>query len=294
MIEKKSAVVYKIIMHLILMIVSISCVVPFLIIISTSLSSRYGFALNGYTILPKEIDLSTYKYITNGKEILRAYGVTIFITVAGTLLGMFLMTTLAYVISRRDYRFRNAISFFIYFTMLFSGGVVANYIWLARDLHLTNNILVLILPSCMSAWSVFILRVSCQNIPLSLIENAKIEGAGELRIFFSIVVPLSKIGIATIALLTAFRYWNEWFASMMYMDGGKYVTLQYYLVRVLEKVNFAKTHAADSGGLISAKDVPDAGLTMAICVLASGPAMCIFPFFQKYFVKGITVGAVKG
>ena len=295
MVEKKTAFIYKLIMHIVLIAISVCCIIPFMIVISTSLTSKTGFALNGYTILPKELDFSSYKYlISGGGDILRVYAISILTTVCGTCIGMFLMASIAYVISRRDYKFRGIISFFIYFTMLFSGGAVANYIWLTRYLHLLNNIWVLILPCCMSAWNVFILRVACSNIPFSLIESAKIEGAGELRIFWSIVVPLAKTGISTIALLTAFRYWNEWYSSMMYMDDGDYVTLQYYLVRVLDNVNFAKTHSSASGGLLSTADLPTEGMRMAICVLAAGPAMCVFPFFQKYFVKGITVGSVKG
>ncbi len=285
--------ILKALSHLWLIILSVMCVVPFLIIISASISSSESFALNGYTILPTEFNLDSFKYVfMEPGQILSAYGVTILVTVVGTVGGMFLMTTLAYVISRDDFKLKGPLSFFVYFTMLFNGGMVANYMWIAKSLNMYDTIWALILPLMMNASHVLILRMFCKSIPSALIESAKIEGAGEIRIFFTIVLPLAKTGIATIALLTIFNYWNNWYNSMLYVDSGAYTTIQYYLVRVLNSIQFAKNSA--SSGMVSGMEVPDEGIRMCICLIAAGPMVVIFPFFQKYFAKGVVMGSVKG
>lgn len=271
----------------------ILCVLPFMIVLSTSFSTGVGIASNGYTIIPREFNLDSYRFVFRyPKDILGAYGMSILVATTGTLIGITCMTAYAYALSRADFKFKKVLSFFTYFTMLFSGGQVSSYIWMTRSLHLMNNVWVLILPIMMSAWNVFILRTSCKNTPIALVESAKIDGYNEIKIFFSIVVPIQKTAIATIALLMIFSYWNEWYLSMMYMDTADVCTIQYYLVRILETVNFAKTHQGAAGGLVY--DLPGEGMQMAICVLAVGPLLMVFPFFQKYFVAGIQVGSVKG
>lgn len=285
----------KILIPIVLVTLSVLCVIPFIMIIFTSFASEEGLMQYGYSFFPHLPTLASYRYIlANGNQLWSAYGLTIFITAAGTVLGMIIMTTCAYALSRDDFKLKQALSFFIYFTMLFSGGTVASYIWIARYLRLSDNILVLFVPLMISAYNIFILRVSCKSIPFSLIESAKLEGAGELYIFTKIVVPLAKTGIATISLLTIFGLWNNWYNSMMYMDTSDKCTLQYYLVKILESVTFAKANASVSGGLSQATALPDEGVRMAICAMAAIPMLCVFPFFQKYFVKGITVGSVKG
>ncbi|MBE7067566.1 MAG: carbohydrate ABC transporter permease [Ruminococcaceae bacterium] len=291
----KKITLSKIIIPIILLTVSILCVLPFLMIVFTSFASEEGLMQYGYSFFPHLPTLKSYEYImSNGTQLWSAYGLTIFVTVVGTFLGIIFMTTCAYALSRDDFKLKKFLSFFIYFTMLFSGGTVASYIWIARYLKLSNNIVVLFLPIMMSAYNIFILRVSCKSIPYSLIECAKLEGAGEWYIFVRIVVPLAKTGIATIALLTMFTLWNDWYNSMMYMDTSDKCTLQYYLVKILDSITFAKANASASGGLSQASELPDEGVRMAICSLAAIPMLCVFPFFQKYFVKGITVGSVKG
>lgn len=291
----KKTTLSKIIIPVVLVALSVLCVIPFLMIFFTSFASEEGMMQYGYSFFPHMPTLASYKHIlANGNQLWSAYGLTIFVTAVGTVLGMILMTTCAYALSRDDFKLKRFLSFFIYFTMLFSGGTVASYIWMARYLKLSNNILVLFLPIMMSAYNTFILRVSCKSIPFSLVESAKLEGAGEGYIFVRIIVPLAKTGIATISLLTMFTLWNDWYNSMMYMDTSDKSTLQYYLVKVLDSVTFAKANASASGGLSQATSLPDEGVRMAICALAAIPMLCVFPFFQKYFVKGITVGSVKG
>lgn len=291
----KKLQISKGIIPVILIGIAIACLIPFMIIVFTSLASHEGVMEYGYTFFPRKPTLESYKYILmNGEQILRAYGLTIFVTVVGTVLGMICMTLCAYALSREDFKLKRILSFFIYFTMLFSGGTVASYIWIARYLRLSNNVWVLILPAMMNAWNIFILRTSCKSIPYSLIENAKLEGASELYIFIRIIIPLAKTGISTIAILSMFNFWNDWYLSMMYMDTSNKTTLQFYLVNILESISFMKKNASASGGLAQGMQVPDEGVRMAICAIATVPVLCVFPFFQRYFVKGITVGSVKG
>ena len=292
---RKKDINKKIFVYVLLSMVSIICILPFMIIISTSLTSEKGMALNGYSIIPHEINLDSYRYLLkNLNQILSAYGMSIWVASIGTFAGVTIMTMFAYAISREDFKFRKILSFFAYFTMIFSGGTVATYMWISRSLHLLNNRWVLVLPLMVSAYNIFILRVACKALPIEVIESAKIDGCSELKIFFRIVVPLQKTVIATISLLMIFTYWNDWYTSMLYFDTADKSTIQYYLVRVLNSVNFAKNNAGAAGGAINTYDLPSDGIQMAICVLAVGPMMCVFPFFQKYFVAGINVGAVKG
>lgn len=285
----------NLIIKVILTLLSVACVFPFTTVLLSSFISEQGLLKYGYTYIPREPSLESYRVIfSNPTQILDAYKLTILVTLVGTFLGMLVMTSCAYVISRDDFKYKKVLSFFIYFTMLFSGGTVASYIWIARFLKMTNSVWVLILPIMVSAYNIFILRVACKAVPFSLIESAKLDGASEIYIFARIIIPLTKTGIATISVLTMFTYWNDWYQSMLFMDTSDKVTLQYYLVRILDNVSFAKKNASVSGGLSSLANIPDDGIQMATCVLAAGPMLCVFPFFQKYFVSGITVGSVKG
>ena len=278
-----------------LLLLAVLCVFPFLTVLLASFTSEEGILKYGYTLIPREPDLVSYKLIfSDPTQILGAYKLTIIVTLVGTVLGMIIMTTCAYVMSRDDFKYKKFLSFFVYFTMLFSGGTVASYIWIARFLKMLNSIWALILPIMVSAYNIFILRVACKAVPFSLIESAKLDGASEIYIFVKIVVPLTKTGIATIAVLTTFTFWNDWYQSMLFMDTSDQSTLQYYLVRMLDNVSFAKKNASMFGGINAFGNVPDEGIQMAACVLAAGPMLCVFPFFQKYFVSGITVGSVKG
>jgi putative aldouronate transport system permease protein len=292
---KKKTKISNISIKAILTLLSVLCVFPFTTVLLASFTSEEGLLKYGYTFVPKDPSLESYKLIfSNPTQIINAYALTIIVTIIGTILGMIVMTSCAYVMSRDDFKYKKFLSFFVYFTMLFSGGTVASYIWITRYLGMLGSIWALILPIMVSAYNIFILRVACKAVPFSLIESAKLDGASELYIFVRIVIPLTKTGIATIAVLTMFTYWNDWYQSMMFMDNSKDATLQYYLVRILDNVSFAKNNASSSGGLSAMMNVPDEGIQMATCVLAAGPMLCVFPFFQKYFVSGITVGSVKG
>ncbi len=287
----KTVKISKLVINAIFILLCLVVMVPFMIIVFSSLESKTGFLKNGYVIFPKEIDFSAYMHVfRNPHRLLDSYGTTIAVTAIGTAFSMVLMTTFAYVISRRDYPYKNILSFFLYFTMLFSGGMIGSYIWIAKYLRLTNTIWALILPMMVSPFNVFVLRNSCKEIPFSLVESAKMEGASETWVFIKIIIPLAKTGIATVALLQIFAYWNSWFQSMLYINDGSYITLQYYLMEMLSSVKYELENARNTATV----SVSEEALRMALCTLAIVPMLFVFSFLQKYFVKGLTVGSVKG
>lgn len=282
----------NIIVHIILILVSLACLLPFLLVLSVSLTAESSLVVDGFRLIPKKLSLEAYEFIFRSPgEIISAYKTTTFITLFGTIVGTLIMTMLAYPLSRTDFKYKNAISFFVYFTMLFSGGVVSEYILIANFFQLRDTIWALILPLLLNAWNVMLLRMFLKSIPFSLIEAAYIEGAGELRIFFQIILPLGKIGIITISLFTALTFWNDWFLSMLYIDRGNIMSLQYMLYRIINKVELAKEQGA---AIPFQEKLPNENLRMALCVVAAGPMVIVFMFFQKYFSKGIVAGSVKG
>ncbi len=289
---RNSNILVKGSVHAILILLSLACLVPFVLILSVSFTSETAIQQLGYSLIPSEFSLEAYSYVfRNPTEVISAYGSTIFITVFGTILGTLVMSMLAYPMSRKDFGLRNVFSFYVYFTMLFSGGLVPTYILVTRYLGLKDTIWALIFPILVSGWNVMLLRMFMTSVPISLIEAAGLEGAGEFRIFFSIVFPLSKVGVVTVALFTALGFWNDWYQAMLYIDHGSLTTLQYMLYRVMNKVNLAKEYG---GAALMTEKLPGENLRMALCVVAAGPMLLVFPFFQKYFSKGIVVGGVKG
>lgn len=289
---KHSNILAKGAVHAVLILLSLACLLPFIMILSVSLTSEEAIAANGYNLIPSVFSLEAYQYVfQNPGEVTSAYLTTIFVTVFGTIVGTLIMTMLAYPMSRPDFRFKNAFSFYVYFTMLFSGGLVPTYLLVTKYLGLKDTVWALIVPILLSGWNVMLLRMFLSSIPSALIEAANLEGASEFRIFFSIVIPLGKVGIVTVALFTALNFWNDWYQAMLYIDHGDLTTLQYMLYRVMNKVNLAKEYSEISG---SAAKLPNENLRMALCVVAAGPMLLVFPFFQKYFAKGIVVGGVKG
>lgn len=281
--------------NILLIIASLLCVVPFLVVLSASLSSESQIAQFGYSILPRGLNFDAYKIaFSNGDQILRAYIVTIITTAVGSVLGILIQSLAAYPLSRTDYKWRNIINLFIYFPMIFSGGAISSYIWITQGLHLRDNPLVLVLPSLISAGNVFLLRTYMSKIPKEMIESAKIDGAGELRIFSQFIVPLTKVGIVTVLVMTILGFWNQWYAPMMYMSDDRYMTIQFYMMRVLENVEAMLDNQNTMGGMMNMEEIPSESMRMALCVIAAGPMVFVFSFFQKYFAGGIALGSVKG
>ena len=247
----------------------------------------------GYSLFINEFSTKAYELIfRNPVTVFRAYGISILITGVGTILGTLLITMTAYVICRKDFKYRNHFSFFFYFTTLFNGGMVSTYIFYIQYLKLKDSLWALILPGLFNVFYLLIMRSFVYTIPPSLIEASKIDGAGEYRIFFQVVFPLLKPGLATVGLFMALGYWNDWYNAMLYINSNTKFPLQYMLYNLLQQTQALARIASQSG--ISVADLPSNSLKMAMAIVATGPILLVYPFVQKYFVKGITVGSVKG
>lgn len=293
--QKKKITVSKVIIHLIFISIAVSCVTPLLYVLSASLSDEAQLAKEGYSLLPRGFSLHAYEYVLQSpKQILSAYGVTIFVTVFGSIVSLLVTSMLAYTMARKDFRLHRVVSFLVLFTLLFSGGMVPTYILITKYYHLKDTIWALILPYIIMPWHVFLMKGFFNDISVSLIEAAKIDGAGEVRTFFSIIVPISKPAFATVGLFCTFTYWNDWWLSMLYIDSSSLNSLQFYLYRIMNNIQFLASSMQAGNIGIDVANLPGETARMALCVLAAGPMLFIFPFFQKYFVKGLTLGGVKG
>ncbi len=280
----------KLFVHLLLTLIGLACLVPMLLVISISLSDEKVVARQGYSLLPVGFSTFAYTYIMQKPgQILQAYGVTIAVTTIGTVTGLLLCAMLGYAISRKDYKFHTILSFYVFFTLLFNGGMVPFYIVVTRYLGLKNSMLALILPYLVTAWYVLILRTSFAQLPGELLDAARIDGAGEWRIFFQIVLPLSKPVLATIGLFFILRYWNDWFLALLFIDKEMLYPLQYLLYVLMANINFLASNPQTTG-----VPIPAQSARMAMAVLAFGPALFSFLLLQKYFVRGITIGGLKG
>ncbi len=268
--------------------------IPIILIISISLSSSDAIYQYGYSLFPKEINFDAYQYLfQDSTQIVQSYWVTIRVVVIGGIASLLLTAMIAYPLSREHYKLKNQVSFIVFFTMLFNGGLVPWYILITNYLHLKDTIWVLILPYLISAWNVILMRTFFKSIPNEVLEAAEIDGANELQIFIKMVLPMSKPGLATIGLLTALRYWNDWWLGMLFIEKDELIPLQYLLYRLMTNIEELKNDALQ-GAATAVMDLPTEPARMAMAVIAAGPMLLIFPFFQKYFVKGLTVGAVKG
>ncbi len=276
-------------------ILSILVIFPFWLLISASLSDGDVLMREGYQIWPKPFDFSAYQYVfENPDQILRAYGVTAVYSVAAMFLSTLLMAMIAYPLTRSNLKGRTQINFYLYFTMLFNGGLVPTYLLIAKALHMNDTIWVYIIPGLISPWNIFMLRTSFKaGVPNEIIEAATIDGASEYTIFFRMILPLSKPVIATVALLIFLSNWNNWNISLIYVTNPKLYSLQYLLQKIMEDINVLKMNA-QAGIDIGGVEIPSETIRMAMAMVVAGPALLIFPFFQKYFVKGLTVGSVKG
>lgn len=269
------------------------CLIPMLFVVAISFSSEQSIAEYGFQLIPKEFSVEAYRILfANPEQIINAYKTTAIVTVTGTILSVMFSAQAAYVMSRPIFFAQKQISFIFYFTQLFSGGLVPTYILVTQYLHLKNSLWAIILIAMISPWNVFLLRTYIKAVPESLIESAKLDGASEFRIFYQIIVPLTVSGIATVAITTAIGYWNDWYNNMLYISDVDKYSLQYLLQTLLGKIDFLK--AAGDVGMVTGMEVPEETLRMATCVVAIGPMAILFLFVQKFFVKGITVGSVKG
>lgn len=281
--------------NLIAGIFSAICVFPFLFVIIISLTDEGSLAHNGYRLIPEKWSFEAYRYVFEmGDTLLRSYGVTIFITVVGTIISLVFMSLYAYGVSRKSFRYRNFFSFFAFFTMLFNGGMVPTYIIVTQLMGLKDSIWALILPLAVNAFYIMILRTFYStSVPDAIIESGKIDGAGEFRIFLKLVLPLSLPGLATIGLFSTLGYWNDWFNALLYIDDPNLVPLQSMLMRIETSMQFIMQNASNSISMEALRSMPQDTARMAMVVLATLPIIFAYPFFQRYFISGLTIGAVK-
>lgn len=273
-------------------IAALACLFPFIMMLAGSFSSEHAVMKSGYALWPREFTLNAYTTIfSDPRQIGKSYLITVSITGIGTVLGLLLTAMTAYVLNCKDFFLRNQMSFFFYFTTLFNGGLVAYYLICMRYLHFKNNYIALVLPLLLNAFYIIIMRNFMKSIPDAIMESAKIDGAGDFRIF-CLIIPLMKPALASIGMFIALNYWNDWYLAMLFIEEKSMFPLQYMLYRMLSSINFLIYASKFSS--VSTVDIPKETIKLAMTVVSIGPILLLYPFVQKFFVKGITIGAVKG
>jgi putative aldouronate transport system permease protein len=274
------------------------CLYPLFLVLGVSFTDNKALLTTGYKMIPSVFSLEGYIYsLGNGTTILRAYGVTIFVTAAGTLSHVILVSLFAYPLSRPEFLYRNKFMVFIMVPMLFGGGLIPWYIVCTQILHLRDTVFALFVPSLFSTWNAIVLRTFMQaNIPESLVESARLDGSTEFQTYRKIVLPLSKAGIATIAFMVALGFWNDYWLPLMLINDSRLNNLQYLLYQIMTRAEFVRGMSAQAQQQVDALkiNVPQETVRMSMCVLSIGPIIFLYPFFQRHFVKGLTIGAIKG
>lgn len=283
--------------HIIMAIGALFCIIPFTLVTIISFTSEDSISKNGYSFIPKEWSVEAYKYLfADSTSIIRAYGITIFVTIIGTTISLLMGTMIAYTLSRKDYPYRKFLSVYVLFTMLFNGGLVPWYLVYTNIFHIKDTLFALIVPLLLNGFNVIIMRTFFSNsVPESLIESAYLDGAGEFRIYLQIVMPLSLPVVAAIGFMTTLSYWNDWYTSLIFINDSKLVSLQYLMTKALLNIQSLKVQTNLTSDMMQALgDMPSESIRMAMAVVGIGPMLFVFPFFQKYFISGLTIGAVKG
>lgn len=283
--------------HIIFILLSILCLAPLVFVIIISFSSEHSVMVNGYSFRPDEWSTGAYEFVfQSGGQVMHSLGMSALVTVTGVAIGMALTSTYAYVLSRKTFRYRKLFTGILVATMFFNGGLVSTYMVVANFLHLKNNFLALVLPVAVTPFNIIVLRTFfATSVPDALIESAKIDGASQFKIFTDIVLPISLPGLATVALFLTLTYWNDWKNALLYIDSKSLYPLQYLLMKIERNIEFIAQNAGrGSMGLDSALSrLPSETAKMAIVVITTLPIACAYPFFQRYFVSGLTVGSVK-
>lgn len=288
----------NVVLNIIFIIMALACVIPVLLVVAISFSAEESITEYGYRFIPKVFSTEGYTFlISQGTMITRALGISLFVTIVGTVLGVLLTTLMGYVLSRPDYKLNGFLTMVVFIPMVFNGGLVSTYFIVSQFLGLKNSVWALILPLCVSSFNVVVCRTFFKTtIPESLVESAKMDGANQLVIFGRIVLPISLPVLATIGLFLCFAYWNDWYQAMLYIDDTKLLPLQALLNQILTNIQMLAQNAATIG--VSAAEMlanmPQEAARMAIVVIIVLPIACAYPYFQKYFISGLTVGAVKG
>lgn len=289
--------VYQLVSKIILFIMSTCSLLPFFLLVISSVTDEKTIIKNGYSLIPAKLSSEAYDYLLSSfGQLSRAYGITILVTVVGTTCCLIITSLIAYPLSREDLPYRNLLSFFVFFTMLFNGGLVPTYLMYTQVFHIKNTLLGLIVPGLlMNAYFVLLMKTFFANIPPALIEAAKIDGASEFRIYFQLIIPLSKPVFATIGLFSGMMYWNDWYNGLIYLTDPKLFSIQNILNRIITDAQFLANNSNLAGNTSQlAATIPSATVRMAIAVVGIIPIIIVYPFVQKFFVKGIALGGVKG
>lgn len=286
----------QVVIHFIFWLIVAFCLVPFLLLITASFTDEDAIIREGYSFFPSEWSLDSYVFIfQKSGEILNSYGISVIVTILGTLASLVLMTLLAYPLSKKDLPLRNFFSFIVFFTMLFNGGLVPTYLIYSNVFHITNTLLALIVPGLLvSAFYVILLRTFFTvSVPEAVLESANMDGAGEFRIFVQMALPLSLPVLATVGLFQVINYWNDWFNGLIYISDSRLYSIQVLLNTILLNVQYLLDNV-DYSSRVDGSSIPTQGVRLAIAVIGALPIVLTYPFFQRFFVKGLTVGAVKG
>ncbi len=273
---------------------ALCCLLPFVLILSSSFTSEKAIMESGFALWPKEFSTFAYEIVfRNPRLIIGSYVVTMGITIVGTAVGLFIVAMTGYALQRADFLYRNKISFYIYFTTLFSGGLVPFYLLVTQYLDLKDNYLAVLLPGLLSPFLIIMMKAFTKSIPHEITESAKMDGAGDFTIFLKLILPMSTPALATIGLFIALGYWNEWYNAMLFLSPNmEYRPLQLFLYNVITSADFIRNSAASSN--VAPQEIPLESMKMATAVVATGPVILFYPFVQRFFIQGITIGAVKG
>lgn len=286
---------WKVIIYFVVGVFSFICLYPFIMTISGSVSSQADTIKFGYSIIPRHLVFDAYKALfINRQSIFTGYKVTIFVTVVGTFFSLLINSMMGFVLSRKSLRFRRILNVYVLITMLFSGGLVPWYIICIRYLHLKNTLFALIVPIIVNAWNIFLIRNFFGSVPEEMYESAKVDGASDFTIFHRIYLKISTSVLAVVTLFTALGYWNDWFLGLMLIDNSSLVPLQLLLRNIISNIQFLQTNQQSPELQMLLAAVPSQGIQMAMVIVTTGPIILLYPFLQRYFVKGIMIGAVKG
>lgn len=286
----------NLLLNLCFLLCAVVCLAPLLLVISVSLTDEMEILLNGYSFIPSVFSTKAYSYVVSaGDMIWRAYGISVVVTLVGTALSLLITCMYAYPLSRQAFRYKNQFAFIVYFTMIFGGGLIPWYMVYTHIFRIKETIWIMIFPYLVNAWFVLIMRTFYKTtVNESIIESARIDGAGEFRTFFVIVLPLCRAGLATIGLFCTLNYWNDWYLPLIFVNDPKMYNIQYMMYQTLLSIQFLSSSSSFARAAEAFSDLPSESARMAVAVISIGPIIFAYPFFQKYFVKGLTIGAVKG
>ena len=284
----------NIVVYTLVILFCVLCIIPFVVGLSASFSDERSLLREGYSLWPVSFSTAAYNMLFSTRQIMDSYKVSIFVTVVGTAFSMMVTTMMAYPLSMKKLKYRGAISFFAYFTMLFNGGLVPTYMLISKYLGMRDTVWCMIIPVLVNPWNLFLLRNFFSAIPAELHESARIDGANDVRILWQIILPVSLPALATVALFYGVSYWNQWFNAMLYIEDASKFPLQYLIMKMLRNIELLKQMSSQAGFAVDMSSLPTVTTKMATAIVTIGPIIIAYPFAQKYFTSGLIVGSVKG